>query len=252
MKKNLLIFSLLITISAPKLLAQEYSLSGWVALFYTQKFTKKWGVSVDAQSRSANNYAMWDHAYKSNPGTVNYDYVTTLLLRPSLNYYFANKMISVGYVYIATNSWATDSAKTFNPESRSWEQFSINTKIGKAAILQQRFRLEQRFLANTTAKQTPYFSQRLRYFARAVIPLKKTAVFTNGVFVGLQNEVFANVQNNHNVNYHLFDQNRAYVSLGFRMKKRADLEFGYLNQFVQQKTSTYFNHVIQAAIYTRF
>ncbi|MDB5126108.1 DUF2490 domain-containing protein, partial [Mucilaginibacter sp.] len=83
-------------------------------------------------------------------------------------------------------------------------------------------------------------------------PFKKTEVFTRGPFLGLQNEIFANVQNNHKVNNHFFDQNRAYVAVGYRLHKKADIEIGYLNQFVQQVSSSYFNHVLQAAIYTRF
>ncbi|GGH21422.1 DUF2490 domain-containing protein [Mucilaginibacter phyllosphaerae] len=236
MKKSLILL-LLIILLAPRVFAQENRFAGWAALFHTQKFSPKWGMSFDAQFRSANHY----------------DYLQNILLRPSLNYYFdKNKMAALGYAYIATNGRAAGGAETFRPESRIWQQLIINTKIGKAATLQHRFRLEQRFLGNTTAKQDHYFSQRLRYFARAVVPLKKTDVFSKGAFIGLQNEVFANVQNNHKVNKHFFDQNRAYVSFGYRLQKELDLEFGYLNQFVQQTSSTYFNHVLQAAIYTRF
>ncbi|MFD0765604.1 DUF2490 domain-containing protein [Mucilaginibacter lutimaris] len=235
MKKSLALLLLLSTLVPCKLFAQDNRFSGWAALFHSQKFSDKWGMSFDAQFRSA------DH----------YDYLQNVLLRPSVNYYFdKNKMAALGYAYIATNNHA-NGVETFRPESRIWEQIIINTKISKAATLQHRFRLEQRFLGNTTAKNDHYFSQRLRYFARAVVPLKKTEAFTKGTFVALQNEAFANVQNNHKVNKHFFDQNRAYVALGYRLHKKADIEFGYLNQFVQQTAATYFNHVLQAAIYTR-
>jgi hypothetical protein len=238
MKKTTLTLLLLITLLIPcKLFAQENRFSGWAALFHSQKFSPKWGMSFDAQFRSANHY----------------DYLQNVLLRPSVNYYFDNnKMAALGYAYIATNGRAADGTETFRPESRIWEQLIINTKIGKASMLQHRFRLEQRFLGNTTNKTDHYFSQRLRYFARAVVPFKKNAAFTKGAFLGLQNEVFANVQNNHKVNKHFFDQNRAYVAVGYRLHKKADIEIGYLNQFVQQVSSSYFNHIIQAAIYTRF
>ncbi|MEB0262374.1 MULTISPECIES: DUF2490 domain-containing protein [unclassified Mucilaginibacter] len=235
MKKALTVL-LLITILIPcKLFAQDNRFSGWAALFHSQKFSDKWGMSFDAQFRSANHY----------------DYLQNVLLRPSVNYYFDNnKMAALGYAYIATNNKVAG-VETFRPESRIWEQLIINTKISKATTLQHRFRLEQRFLGNTTAKNDHYFAQRLRYFARAVVPLKKTDAFTKGMFLGLQNEIMVNVQNNQKVNKHFFDQNRAYVALGYRLHKKADIEFGYLNQFVQQASATYFNHVLQAAIYTR-
>jgi hypothetical protein len=143
-------------------------------LFHTQKFSDKWGMSFDAQFRSASHY----------------DYLQNILLRPSVNYYFdKNKMAALGYAYIATNGRAAGGVETFRPESRIWEQLIINTKIGKTSTLQHRFRLEQRFLGNTTNRTDHYFSQRLRYFARAVVPFKKSETFTKGAFLGLQNEV---------------------------------------------------------------
>lgn len=235
MKKALVLLLFLSTVIPGRILAQDNRFSGWAALFHSQKFSDRWGMSFDAQFRSANHY----------------DYLQNVLLRPSVNYYFdKNKMAALGYAYIATNNH-NNGVETFRPESRIWQQLIINTKISKAATLQHRFRLEQRFLGNTTAKNDHYFAQRLRYFARAVVPLAKTDAFTKGAFVALQNEIFGNVQNHHKVNKHFFDQNRAYVALGYRLHKKADIEFGYLNQFVQQSSAAYFNHVLQAAIYTR-
>ena len=114
-----------------------------------------------------------------------------------------------------------------------------------------RFRLEQRFLGQT-ATQPDVFAQRFRYFARAVVPLSKQAPFTKGTFIGLQNEIFANVQNKDKVNKHLFDQNRAYVAFGYRLQKAIDIEVGYLNQYVKQAETYTINHVAQVALYTRF
>lgn len=234
---TLKLFLLLLLIIPAELFAQDNRFSGWGALFHTQRFSPKWGASFDAQFRTANQYS----------------YLQNVLVRPSMNYYFDNnKMAALGYAYIATNGVTEAGEDTFRPESRIWEQLIINTKLTNTATLQHRFRLEQRFLGNTTARNDHYFSQRLRYFARAVIPLKSSQTFTEGPFLGLQNEIMFNVQNNHKVNKHFFDQNRAYVALGYRLEKKIDIEFGYLNQFVQQTSATYFNHVLQAVVYTRF
>ena len=237
MKKTFSLFLIATLLISCRTFAQENRFSGWAALFNSQRFSPKWGVSFDAQFRSASHY----------------DYLQNILLRPSVNYYFdKNKMAALGYSYIATNGRAAGGAKTFRPESRIWEQLIINTKIGKTSTLQHRFRLEQRYVGNTTNKNDHYFAQRLRYFARAVVPFKKDSTFSKGPFLGLQNEVFVNVQNKNRVNKHFFDQNRAYVAVGYRLHKRADVEFGYLNQYVKQAETYFFNHVLQAAIYTRF
>lgn len=239
MNKKTLLLLLIISLFVPaKLFAQENRFSGWAALFHTQKFSEKWGASFDGQFRSANHY----------------DYLQNVLLRPSVNYYFSKSKIgAIGYAYIATNGRTAAGVKTFRPESRIWEQFIINHKISRSATLQHRFRLEQRFLGNTAANRNDhYFAQRLRYFARAVVPLKSEAVFSKGPFVALQNEVFVNVQNKSKVNKHFFDQNRAYVAAGYRLHKKVDVEFGYLNQYIKQAEVYAINHVLQAAVYTRF
>ncbi len=220
-----------------KLFAQENHFSGWGALFHTQRFSKHWGASFDGQFRSANKY----------------DFLRNTLLRPSVNYYFDNnKMAALGYAYVATNGRNAVGEHTFRPESRIWQQLIINQKLGKATVLQHRFRLEQRFVGNTTLLNDQFFSQRLRYFARAVIPFKHDTVFTRGLFVGLQNEVFFNVQNKDKVNGRLFDQNRAYAAIGYRLSKKVDAEIGYLNQYTKHRGSYTINNVLQLAFYTRF
>lgn len=221
-----------------KIWAQQNQFSGWGAVFHTQKFSDKWGMSFDAQFRSANHF----------------DYLRNILLRPSVNYYFdGNKMAALGYAYVATNGRTNNGASTFRPESRIWEQLIINQKLGKGATLQHRFRLEQRFLGNTADNANDsYFAQRFRYFARAVIPFNGASTFKQGPFIGLQDEIFFNVQNKDKVNQHFFDQNRAYLAFGYRLSPAFDIETGYMNQYTKQASSYTINHIIQLALYTRF
>ncbi|GAA4325629.1 hypothetical protein GCM10023149_28100 [Mucilaginibacter gynuensis] len=239
MKISLKLFLLALTlfVSSGKLFAQSTQYSLWGAWFYNQKLSEHWGVGGDVQFRSAN------HA----------DYLRNILIRPQVNYYFnKNKFASAGYAYIATHGRTATDDKTFRPEHRSWEQFTLVHKVGANTAVSHRFRLEQRYMGNTTNRNDSYFSQRFRYFVRAVVPFKKDSVFTKGHFLALQNEVFANVQNKHKVNNHFFDQNRAYVAFGYRLNKGLDIEAGYLNQYTKQATSGVTNHVLQAVLYTRF
>lgn len=215
--------------------AQTNELSGWAGWFHTQKFSPRWGASFDAQFRSAHHAA----------------FLKNVLLRPSANYYLSkNKHIDLGYAYIATNGRSGE-ARTFRPENRMFEQFIVSHKAGFNTQLTHRFRLEQRFLGQT-ATQPDYFAQRFRYFVRGVIPLNNDSVFTKGTFLALQNEAFANVQNKAKVNRHTFDQNRAYMAMGYRLNKMIDVEAGYLNQYIKQVEGYTLNHVVQFALYTRF
>ena len=79
-----------------------------------------------------------------------------------------------------------------------------------------------------------------------------SVAFTQGTFLALQNEAFVNVQNKNKVNKHFFDQNRAYVAVGYRFSKSFDAEAGYLNQYIKQADAYVVNHVAQVAVYTRF
>ncbi|MBK0380512.1 DUF2490 domain-containing protein [Mucilaginibacter segetis] len=230
----LLVITFLLPIIAS---AQENQFSGWAAYFYSQKVSPKWGVAFDGQLRTANHY----------------DYVNTVLLRPSVNYFFSkNTSAALGYAYVASYGRA-GGEKTFRPENRTWEQFIVSHPISKNIGLAHRFRLEQIYKGNSSAVSNDhYFSQRLRYFARSVIPFKAEENFVKGAFVALQNEVFVNVQNKNKTNTHFFDQNWAYVALGYRISKGIDAEFGYLNQYLKQAETHTVNHILQAAFYTRF
>ncbi|RYE18220.1 MAG: DUF2490 domain-containing protein [Sphingobacteriaceae bacterium] len=215
--------------------AQINEFTGWGAWFHSQKFSKHWGGLFDLQLRSAPEFG-----YVRNP-----------LIRPAVSYYFnPNKLVSVGYLFTGTKRY-NDSESIFRVEQRIFEQFIINHKLGKSNTLQHRFRLEQRFV-NSQGTQDQFFAQRLRYFARGIFPFKKDSVFRKGAFVGLQNEVFANVQNSAKLNGQFFDQNRAYASVGYRLNRKIDLETGYLNQYINQAAGYTFNHVVQVALYTRF
>lgn len=225
----------LLLLSAKISSAQTNEFTGWGAWFHTQKFSEHWGLLFDAQLRSADQFS-----YLRNP-----------LVRPAVAYYFnKNKLVSAGYLFTGTHR-KTATENTFRVENRIFEQFILTHKIGAGNSLQHRFRLEQRFV-NSQGDQDQYFTQRFRYFARGVIPLKKTAAFEKGTFVGLQNETFFNVQNKQNVNGQFFDQNRAYAAIGYRLNKMIDLETGYLNQYINQVEGYTFNHVLQLALYTRF
>ncbi|MFD2146662.1 DUF2490 domain-containing protein [Mucilaginibacter antarcticus] len=215
--------------------AQTNEFSGWAAWFHIQRLSKHWGVSFDGQFRSAH------HA----------DYLKNVLLRPNINYYFGNKSATVGYAYVSAAGRNAAAEKTLRHENRLFEQFIVTQKAGANTAITHRFRLEQRFLGST-ATQPDIFSQRVRYFVRGVIPFNNEATFTNGAFMALQNEAFVNVQNKTQINNHFFDQNRAYVALGYRFSKRIDLEAGYLNQYIQQTSAHVINHVAQIALYTRF
>ena len=209
--------------------------TGWFAWFNSYKLSGHWRLHFDGQLRSADNW----------------DYVKTVLVRPGITYAFnSHNAVTLGYAYIATyNRPAANASKTRLDESRIWEQYINTTKIGRAS-LQNRARLEQRFIERATEN---VFSQRLRYWVRTMIPfIKPKTSFNKGFFGAVQNEIFLNVQNKDKINESLFDQNRAYLAIGYRFSPKIDIDAGYMNQFVKGATTDVSNNIIQMAVYTRF
>jgi hypothetical protein len=220
----------------------QHTFSSWNAAFFTYKLDNKFSVHFDGQVRSTDKLE----------GTQSF------IIRAGLNYNIKNNMTTtIGYAYIGNNSTVMD-IDGWVPEHRIWEQFIFNqqfTLYNRPVSLQHRFRVEQRFMGQPAIDQNELvtdsydFAQRLRYFTRSIFPLSPTTSFTNGAFVALQNEVFVNVENAPNGKF--FDQNRAYLALGWRVSPKFDIEAGYMNQFVLGKNNNTVNNIVQLAAYVR-
>jgi hypothetical protein len=225
---------ILFILSRPLPAQTAHENTGWFAWFNTFKMSAHWRLHFDGQVRSGDDWG----------------YVRTILLRPGIAYAFnANNVTTLGYAYNITSTRSASGSKTTTRENRIWEQYANTTTIGRVTLV-NRFRLEQRFIAKTTEN---VFAQRLRYFARSIIPFAKPkGSFKKGFFGAIQNEIFLNVQNKGNINNNLFDQNRVYLAMGYRFSSKIDVDAGYMNQYVKGMTNDVSNNIIQLAVYTRF
>ncbi|HRX93728.1 MAG TPA: DUF2490 domain-containing protein [Chitinophagaceae bacterium] len=212
--------------------------SGWLADFNTIKTGKKTSIHSDFQFRSS----------------ADIKHLQTTLLRSGLNYHLNKKLtITAGYAYIS-NRRTINGQAGYVPEHRLWEQLILSYKIKKLNVA-HRFRVEQRFIGNPVVNGNAqsgnnFYVNRFRYFIRNILPLQKQTEFTRGFFAALQNEVFLNVGNSSKVNGKVFDQNRFYIATGYRLHSKADLEIGYMNQYVNGKGNAFTNnHVLQLAMY---
>lgn len=203
-----LLTSLSFLLFSLSLFAQKNENKGWLFLSHTQKLNKKWDVLFDGQLRSTNKV----------------EFVNTLLLRYGLNYHFnTHHSVALGYVY--KGDWEHDNEEvTYQPENRIYEQYLYATKLSKIEFT-ARFRFEQRFIKE---EKEYLFSQRVRTFVSVQIPVIANTDFSKGMYVNVQNEVFANVYKKENVNNDFFDQNRLLGSVGYRWNKKIDTDFGYM------------------------
>ena len=177
--------------------------------------------------------------------------VRNLLIRPGITYYANSKNeLTLGYALNQTYTHVDGPLDNVLSEHRIWEQYVYKQKVSTLSIA-HRFRLEQRFIERTG--QEDLFAQRLRYFFRVILPLRKgKQSFSEGVFVALQNEVLFNVQHKDQLNGRFFDQNRAYAAAGYRFNKHLDMELGYMNQAIKGLSANTMNSIAQLALYTKF
>jgi Protein of unknown function (DUF2490) len=190
----------------------------WFMYNGAHKFTSKWGLHLEAQLRRADGLAnaqQW-------------------LLRTGLNYHFAPAAFAtLGYAFVETSPYGDFPSKSTFPENRIWEQIQLKQAIGRVELV-NRFRLEQRFVNAPVAVGTGFepgeavYSNRFRSFHRISIPLKGKAIVDKSFYITAFDEIF--VSWGKKVAFNLFDQNRAYIALGYKIPKAGRLELGYLNQ----------------------
>lgn len=227
----------------------QTQLSGWLADFNTVKINTRFSIHSDFQLRS----------------TDQLQHVSSLLLRAGLNYHAGKKSVfTAGYAYIHYRR-TVGQVTGYAPEHRIWEQFLLThpLTIGKGAhakkgTLAHRFRVEQRFLIKSQPDGQELkhdgnlYANRLRYFIRNVTPLVPWSAAGKAPFLALQNELFVNFGDKSAVNGKFFDQNRAYIALGYRFHKSFDAEMGYMNQYINGRGNNFVNnHIVQLATYVR-
>jgi len=231
-----LIIATFLSLAFCQLSAQtQHHNAGWLMMVNNTKFNSKLGMQFDFQLRSSDQ---WDH-------------VRNVLIRPGLTYFINDKQnLTLGYLFQNTFIPNGSFSSINLHEQRIFEQYVYAHKI-KSIFASHRVRLEQRFIERNG--NPDLFAQRFRYFIRLIQPLQKAQpAFTKGAFVALQNEFFLNVQNKDQLNKNIFDQNRAYLALGYRFSKQLDVEAGYLNQTIKGISHNTINNVVQFALYTRF
>lgn len=143
----------------------------------------------------------------------------------------------IGYVHVVNYS--------ANGRDGIEDQFmqQVNWNMGKVlgASLSSRSRLEQRFqhgVDNT--------AWRFREQAKLSVPLAKSG--PNAV---VWVETFVSLNRTSTVRSGI-DQVRSFVGLGFKLSKYADLEAGYLNQYLNRPNGDFSNHALSMSLNYRF
>lgn len=214
----------------------------WYMYFGDHPFREggRWGLHFDGQFRRQGIGQKWQQ----------------LLLRPGVNFDLNdNVQISGGYVFVNSYRYGDYPAQFNTPSHALWQQLILKQKAGKVGVT-HRYRVEQRFLGVKVENEAGEgeldgykYRNRFRYFVKGVVPLKKAADGGNKNYIGLYNEIFVNFGGGVTT---IFDQNRSYAALGFRLSKKTNLEVGYMLQTLQQGNGRVleFNHTFQLGIFS--
>jgi len=141
-----------------------------------------------------------------------------LLLRTGLGYNLTpnNNNLLLGYGFIRSENYQNLDTKLVLNEHRIYQQFITKQSFGRV-IFSHRYRLEERFIADD-------FKMRFRYFLATNVALNHKLLVPNTIYLSAYNEIFINAKNQ------LFDRNRIYGGLGYKVSNNLKLEIGYMNQ----------------------
>lgn len=185
--------------------------------FGNQKINKKWSFHNELQYR-------------------NYNFVgdlEQLLIRTGIGYDLSdnNNNILLGYAFVHSEKYITSTdIKNNTTEHRIFQQFISKQEFGRMKI-QHRYRFEQRFIDSN-------FKMRFRYFLSLNVPVNKTVMEKNAVYVSAYNEMFINTKRTQ------YDRNRIYGGVGYCFNKNFKMEVGLMSQIIENSSRTQFQIII--------
>ena len=184
--------------------SQSSDLGNWWLYFGNKKIDKNWNWHHEVQYRNYN--AIGD--------------LEQLLLRTGIGYNLTenNNNLLLGYGFIHSQNYINDTdEKAKVDEHRIYQQFITRQSLG-LVNLQHRYRFEQRWAGDD-------FKMRFRYFLALSIPLNNKEMVNKTAYLAAYNEIFLNTKNN------VFDRNRLYGGVGYKLNQNVRFELGYMNQF---------------------
>ena len=132
----------------------------------------------------------------------------------------------MGYGYILSENYIGNTNEKISiNEHRIFQQFISKQSLGLIK-LNHRYRFEQRFVESD-------FKLRFRYFLGISIPLTKKE--NNSFYLSIYNEIFLNTKSA------VFDRNRLYGGIGYKINKNIKFELGYMNQFFENSNRDQLN-----------
>jgi len=185
---------------------QESDLGGWLIFIGNKKIDSEWNWHHEVQYRNYN--AIGD--------------LEQLLLRTGIGRKVGERSnLLLGYGYIISENYINRDDKITINEHRIFQQFITKQKIGKLG-LQHRYRFEQRFVESNDIRL------RFRYFLALTYPIISFENRDDEIYLSAYDEIFLHTDNP------VFDRNRLYGAVGYKISPNLKLELGYMNQYFER------------------
>ena len=207
----------------------------WTGYFNQTRFSKRWGLWFDVQARTREDV---------------FTGLSSVFIRPGITYYLGDATkLTAGYGYFR-NYPVNTTTTVVQPEHRPWQQVQWHTKYAKMRTMQY-LRLEERYrrkIANDSTLGSGYnFNFRVRYNFLLQVPLNGPDIKKGDLSLILNDEVHVNFGKQ--VVYNYFDQNRAFAGFAYHLNPADNIQFGYLNVFLQQPAGNRYRtlHAVRVA-----
>ncbi len=206
----------------------------WVGIFAQYNFSPSWNVNLDAQARYEYTDGDW----------------FAWLIRPGLTWTAKNKIMLTGGVGVVA-LYPNPNSRPPRPEIRPWQEIGKKFTI-KKHFFYPRYRLEQRFIRQYDLFdfEDNFSFASFRSRARVDYSYNITPDNARGFLLLAGNEyMFATTTKGKTT----FDQNRAYLGIGYRLNKSFTFQLTYLNLF-QRTGSNIFeqHHTIRLILFMTF
>ncbi len=207
----------------------------WLAYLNQTRLSPKLGIWTDIHLRRTDNF---------------FDRWSLGIARAGLTYYFSDRVrLTGGYAYI--HHYPAAGSQTAWPEHRPWQQLQW-FGVHKGFATMQYLRLEQRYRRRVTNDQLQEgynFNHRVRYNFLLTVPLKGRQITAGAPFLVLNDELHINLGKE--ITYNYFDQNRAFLGIGYQFRPDLNAQLGYLNVFQQLPAGNRFNnaHAIRLFVF---
>lgn len=188
----------------------------WVVYAADLAWSSRWAFLAEVEARRADGLAVWQQ----------------FLTRPAVAYRAApNVRLTAGYEFQETWPYGEQAAPARTSAHHVWEQLQLGNATGRVAW-QHRYRLEQRWVEaplDSAARDWRY-TNRVRYQARAAVPLHGRTIDPGELYAVAWDEVFLSW--GRNVGRNTFDQNRAAALVGWQARGNTRVEGGYMQQLL--------------------